>query len=240
MTTPLPHLDLRTDLPDDLLTDLQESFLAGIGDVAPTVPVPWCGRWRVRDLVVHLARIHHWAAAQARRAPETALGRGPFVLPDLYARCATELRDTLAALDPQATCTTLDGPGPVAFWHRRQVHETLVHLWDLRTAAGRPTDVAPAVWADTVDEVVTVMQPRQERLRRMAPLPAPLALVAPDAGRDWLLGAHGDARPAAVVTGTADRLALLLWGRAGADDAGLTIEGDRAALDDALSRALTP
>ncbi len=249
---------MTTDLaasPDHLrlLRGLQDDFLATVPTVDPGVPVPWCGRWRVRDLVVHLARVHHWAAAQARRGREVPLGRGPFDLVDLYGTCAAELYDTLVALGPDAPASTLLGPGPASFWHRRQLHETLVHLWDLRTAGGEPLDVGPAVWADTVDEVVTVMQPRQEAMGRMAPLPAPVALVATDADRTWSLGGGrardallgggraADARPPAVtVRAPARDLALLVWGRRTPDDTGFAVEGDRAALDDALARPLTP
>jgi uncharacterized protein (TIGR03083 family) len=231
--TPTPHLL-------DVLGGLQDEFLATIGQVDPSTRVPWCGRWRVRDLVVHLARIHHWAAGQARRAPETPLGRGPFVLEDLYATCAAELRDTLAALGPDAPAWTLTGTGTAAFWHRRQTHETLVHLWDLRTAGGLGLAVEPTLWADTVDEVVTVMQPRQERMGRMEPLPAPVELVAQDTGHTWLLGAPTVPQPTVTVTGPAQALALLLWGRTTPADERLTVTGDSAALDDALSRRLTP
>lgn len=231
----------HADSPEDLLTvlgRLQDDFLATIPLVDPGTPVPWCGRWRAKDLVVHLARIHHWAAAQARRKQETPLGRGPFVLEDLYASCATELRDTLTELGPDAVAWTLVENGPASFWHRRQTHETLVHLWDLRTAGGLDLAAPPGLWADTVDEVVTVMQPRQERMGRMAPLPAPIALVAQDAGRSWSLG--GTASPSATVTGPAEALALLLWGRTTPADGRLTVDGDTAALDDALGRRLTP
>lgn len=231
----------RADAPTDLLTvlgGLQDDFLATIPLVDPTTRVPWCGRWRVKDLVVHLARIHHWAAAQARRKQETPLGRGPFVLEDLYAAGAAELRDTLTELGPDAVAWTLVENGPASFWHRRQTHETLVHLWDLRTAGGLDLTADPALWADTVDEVVTVMQPRQERMGRMEPLPAPVGLVAQDAGRSWSLGGTTD--PSATVTGPAEALALLLWGRTTTADARLTVDGDAAALDDALTRRLTP
>lgn len=95
------------------LAHLQDQFAAAVAEVDPDTRVPWCGRWRVRSLVVHLARVHHWAAAQARCLRETPLGRGPFDLPDLYGRCAAELRDTLAQLDPQAAAWTLDESGVV-------------------------------------------------------------------------------------------------------------------------------
>ncbi|WP_019136809.1 maleylpyruvate isomerase family mycothiol-dependent enzyme [Cellulomonas massiliensis] len=225
-----------------LLHELQNRFLASVDEVDPATRVPWCGRWRARDVVEHTARIHHWAAGQARRRQETPLGRGPFVLRELYATQAAELRDTLAALDPDAPAWTLDDSGVVRFWHRRQVHETLVHLWDLRTAGDLATEVDPAAWADTVDEVVTVMQPRQVRLGRMEPLPVRLRLVATDAPARWTV--HADDRaplePAAEVRGPARALALLVWGRTTPDDEALDVTGDRAALDAALAERLTP
>ncbi len=229
----------------DLLGGLQDAFLAGVRAADHDARVPWCGRWRVRSLVVHLARVHHWAAAEAARRREVPLGRGPFVLDDLYATCAAELRATLDALDPAATASTLLGPGPVAFWHRRQVHETLVHLWDLRTAAGLPTKgpgTGPSsvpVWADAVDELVTVVQPRQVRLGRTPPLPVRVRVDADDAGRTWALGPDGrDAD--VVVTGPAEALALLLWRRTTPDDARLRVTGDADALRTLLTSRLVP
>ncbi|WP_136519554.1 maleylpyruvate isomerase family mycothiol-dependent enzyme [Cellulomonas telluris] len=226
----------------ELLADLQGGFLDGVRSADPEARVPWCGRWRVRHLVVHLARIHHWAAAQAARTREVPLGRGPFVLDELYARCARELRDTLGGLDPDATTSTLLGPGPVAFWHRRQVHETLVHLWDLRTAAGLPATAPAALWADTVDELVTVMQPRQVRLGRMEQLPVRVRVEARDTDRAWTFEAAPEVapRPDVVVTGTAEELALVLWRRRGVDDGGVRVDGSREALDALLGSRLIP
>lgn len=217
----------------------QDEFLASIGVVDAALPVPWLGRWRVRDLVQHLARVHHWAAAQARDVHEVPLGRGPFVLDELYARCAGEVFRTLTDLGPDAIGSTLVGKGPASFWRRRQLHETTVHLWDLRTAGGLDVEASPTVWADAVDEVVTVMQPRQERLARMEPLAAAVDLLATDSpGTTWRLGPAGE--PAVVVSGRAVDLGLVLWGRLGPDAAGLTIDGDEAALSDVLAQPLTP
>src|SRR5690606_9984316 len=168
-----PELDHLAEL-----ATVQAAFLEGVRRADPTVRVPWCGRWRVRDLVVHLARVHHWAAAQARREREVPLGRGPFDLPQLYEDCARELVETLTTLGPDAISSTLIGRGPASFWRRRQLHETAVHLWDLRHASGEGLSLRAEIWADTVDEVVTVMQPRQVRMGRMAPLTAGIGLVA--------------------------------------------------------------
>ncbi len=239
MTEPLDHLAA--------LHQYQDAFLTTIPRADPATPVPWCGRWTVKSLVVHLARIHHWAAAQARRRTETPLGRGPFDLVRLYADCAAELRTTLAELDPDARARTLldDGvpaaqqTGTVRFWHRRQALETLVHTWDLRTAIGEGFDPGPAAWLDCLDEVVTVMHPRQVRLGRIAP-PAAAVRFEPESGAAQQLQGSGPGAPVVRVAGPALSLALLVWGRTTADDPAIRVTGDRAALDAVLAAGLTP
>lgn len=233
-----------------LLADCQSAFLASALLVEPQAPVPWCGRWRVHHLVVHLARIHHWAAAQARGTPEVPLGRGPLDHVELYARCAAELHATLTELAPDHLGSTLLGRGPASFWHRRQLHETLVHLWDLRTAGALAGEEPAWLWADTVDEVVTILQPRQVRLERMPQPARPVRLTAPDAERTWLLGvapeeagherAGADGTGDVEVSGRAQDLALMLWRRRTPEELGLTVDGEPAALRDLLEHALTP
>lgn len=224
----------------DELVVVQDAFLATIGDVDPATSVPWCGDWRVGDLVEHVARVHHWAAAKARSAREKPLGAGPFVLEDLYRECAAELRDTLVELGPDAIGSTLLGRGPASFWRRRQLHETLVHLWDLRTAGGLGLDVRPGVWADTVDEVVTVMQPRQVQRHRMARLPSAIELTASDVDRTWRLDTADDGPAVVQVRAPASVLALMLWGRRSPDDADVEVSGDGGVLRAALAEPITP
>jgi uncharacterized protein (TIGR03083 family) len=226
----------------------QDVFLQTIPLADPATPVPWCGRWKVRDLVIHLARIHHWAAAQARRDREVPLGRGPFDLVELYARCAGELRQTLASLDPDARAWTLldqgvpraEQTGTVRFWHRRQALETLVHTWDLRTAIGLGYDPGTDDWLDCLDEVVTVMHPRQIRLGRIQPPQARIRFRPDGVDRAWELSGAPDGAPLVSVTGPAITLALLVWGRATADDPALAVDGDPALLAGVLASGLTP
>jgi hypothetical protein len=187
-----------------LLTRFQGDFLAAVPDADAGAQVPACGDWTVRELVEHLARVHHWAAGNARGVKGPGLGDGPFDLAPHYAAQATTLREAFAEIDPDSVGRVLAhpepmGPGAVRFWHRRQVHETLVHLHDLLAARAGAGSVGlvrtePAVWADTVDEVVTVLQPRQVGLGRMAPLRHPVALVPTDIDGTptWVLGAPGE------------------------------------------------
>ncbi|WP_460748311.1 maleylpyruvate isomerase N-terminal domain-containing protein [Myceligenerans cantabricum] len=240
-----------------LLEPLQSAFHTSIGDVDPTAPVPACGDWTVRELVEHLAHIHRWAAAQARLERAARPGDAPELAPH-YAAGAAELRETFAALPADATARVLShpqplGPGPVSFWHRRQVHETLVHLHDLRAAAagsarlGLVADVPPEVWADTVDEVVTVFLPRQVGLGRMRPPTLRVLLEADDApgARSWVLGSPDrdraeEIRPDLTVGGSAQALALLLWRRLTPEEAGVTVRGEHRDLAAALAEPIVP
>ncbi|MEG3616649.1 maleylpyruvate isomerase N-terminal domain-containing protein [Isoptericola haloaureus] len=261
MTTVTPAVDpssgLRSDGGPDLdhlsrLAALQAAVLAEVPDADPRAPVPACGRWTVTRLVVHLARIHHWAAGQVRRRQETPLGRGPFDLAPFYAAQAAELRDTLAALPADDPAWTLLGTGPVSFWHRRQAHETLIHLHDLRAAAlgsgpraarERSVDVPAAAWGDAVDEVVGMFLPRQVALGRAAPLASSVRLTATDLGWSWRLGpadTDPDRDAAAELRAPARELALVLWRRLTPGEADARITGDAGAVTSLLDDRLVP
>ncbi|WP_432490814.1 maleylpyruvate isomerase family mycothiol-dependent enzyme [Kineococcus gypseus] len=231
--------------------------------------VPGCPAWSVGDLAAHLTAVHRWAAASTRRSPAGPLPpeRGGPGATDAgaadpgaadpaaaYAAAAAELRRALA-VPPATPCRTLHGRGVVADWSRRQLHETLVHRWDLQDALGPPGTADPAdtdpvdveavdveagdaeaVAADCVAEVVEALLPRQVRLGRVPAPAAGVLLLAPR--RRWVLGEPR--RVVAEVAGPAQVLARLLWRRTGPDDPRLRVTGDRAAAAALLGAALTP
>lgn len=223
------------------LRETQHRFAAGLRDADPDAPVPSCAPWHVADLALHLTAVHWWAAGMAvgvdLDAPEPTQPRAREALVRAYTWSAAHLWDTLAALPPSSPARTLLGPGPAAFWRRRQLHETLVHLWDLDTASGSTrTDLPDEVWLDTVAEVVDTMQPRQVALGRMPALERGVDLVAPSAV--LRLGPPGPA--VAMVTGAPADLALLLWGRARPGERSLDAHGDVEHLARVLAHRLTP
>ena len=240
------------------LARLQAAFARLITVTDPDAVIPGLGGWSVRALVGHLAGVHRWAAgmAQGDRGRDDDLDVAGLSVPALaasYSEHAAALRDTLAAVGPDAPARTLVGPGPASFWFRRQVHETLVHLGDLAAArSGAWTvdvldgvvDVDPALWADGVDEVVTVFEPRQVRLGRITPLARLVGLREAGSGRAWVLGGAEDGRApepaAATVTADARALDLLLWGRVDPAAAGAVVDGDPTALTDALAAGIVP
>jgi hypothetical protein len=199
---------------------------------------------------------------------------GRSALPGWYREQADGLLAVLRDVGPDAEAWSFGPkPRTAGFWFRRQLHETSMHLWDALSATGDglgdgsgsgsgygsgygsgngggdATDAARRA-ADGVDEVVRMFFPRQVRLGRTAQLTRSLALASTDVPGRWTLSGDGTgdggAGPAAeaTVTGPAQALVLLLWGRLDLDTtlaAGtLHLDGDPEAARTVLAAALTP
>lgn len=128
-------------------------------------PVPTCPDWTVRDLVRHLGGVHRWATGFVRgdgRQPkdgdlEGFVGGWPAddELRAWFVRGHEELVRALAGAPPDLeTWTFLDAPSPLAFWARRQAHETAIHRVDLESALDRITGFPELFAADGIDELL--------------------------------------------------------------------------------------
>jgi uncharacterized protein (TIGR03083 family) len=200
---------------------LTGEFAATLAGADPAAALPSSRSWTVLDLAAHLGAVHRWAAEvvrTGRRGPRQNRPDLPGDHVEFYRAGRAELVGALAGTDPERDCWTHHrSDRRVRYWHRRQTHETLVHLWDLRAAADPGAglaDVDPAVCADGVDELLEVF------LRRAAPadlrsLAGPVTLTATDAGRDWTIGpdwaVRAGADPAAAAGVRAPAADLLLW-----------------------------
>lgn len=219
------------------------SFAAVLDDGDLEAAVAACPGWTLRDLADHLGGVHHWARhAVVEGSPGGSTEPAPTgrtALAAWYRGHAERLLQTLAETPVDAPVWTF-GPEPhtAAFWRRRQVHETVMHLWDAHASQGRRTHLDPALALDGLDEVVGVFYPRQVHLGRTTPLPAGLRLVVDDAP-DHPGFTLGDG-PAVRVAGTASALLLLLWHRLDLDQSGARIDGDPAQVAHLLDHAITP
>jgi len=199
-----------------LLRHRTDRFAAVVANGDPDARVTHCPGWTLRDLTDHLGGVHQWAAHAVLTGtpglePATAGALGGERLADWYRRHAANLVAVLADRPADAPAWTLDDTDPTAgFWRRRQVHETVLHLWDAEHALGAPAPLEPALAWDGVLEVVDVMYPRQVRLGRVRPLAAEVRMVATDG--PWR-AALGEGEPV-EVRATADVLLRLLWHRA--------------------------
>jgi uncharacterized protein (TIGR03083 family) len=128
----------------------------------------------------------------------------------------------------------LPAPSPLAFWARRQAHETAVHRADAESAAGTKPAFPATFAADGIEELLFGFGGRRGAGMR-TPVERTLLLRAMDLDARWLVrltpGERGDVVTTRAdgdgecrVTATASELYLLLWNRRGTD--GLSVEGD--------------
>jgi uncharacterized protein (TIGR03083 family) len=160
--------------------------------------VPSCPEWTVRELALHLGGVHRWAASHVRDAragmippeqEEQLFGPMPDdrALVEWFGDGQRQLVDVLASAPADLVCWTfLPAPSPVAFWARRQAHETAIHRVDAQLAL----DSVPAVRAefavDGLDELLLgFFSRRSNRLRSEEP--RTLRVVATDADASWLV-----------------------------------------------------
>ncbi|AQS71001.1 maleylpyruvate isomerase family mycothiol-dependent enzyme [Streptomyces pactum] len=192
--------------------DREGVLLAKAAEAAGTGgKVPTCPGWQVRDLLRHTGMVHRWAAAivaEGHTAPRRDGG-----LPDLdgtallawFREGHRGLVDTLAGASPDVRCWHfLPAPSPLAFWARRQAHETTVHRIDAESASGgEPTGIGVDFAVDGIDELLRAFHARPKSAVRTE-TPRTLRVRATDApGAVWTV--RLSTRPPETERGDAGR-----------------------------------
>ncbi|TVT16442.1 maleylpyruvate isomerase family mycothiol-dependent enzyme, partial [Amycolatopsis rhizosphaerae] len=191
------------------------------GDLS--APVEHCGGWRLVDLAVHLGAGNLWVVAAVREGhgdsyDEGAAPRDRAGLKAWYAETADALVQALS-VPPATGAWTFFPPHTVGFWRRRRSQETLIHRWDAEHALGSTTPMDVALAADGVAEVFDTMAPRMIAKGAATSPGQAVRITATDADRCWT---YGPGEPIAEVSGTAEDLLLMLWGRKPRDTGSLT------------------
>jgi uncharacterized protein (TIGR03083 family) len=237
------------------------SHMAAAATLAgPDARVPTCPEWAVRDLLLHLGSVHRWATAYVAGghtepgAVDFATARGPVPadaeLVDWFSAGHAALVAALAGASPDLQCWSfLPAPSPLAFWARRQAHETAIHRVDAESAAAATlSPIGSAFAADGIDEMLVAFgSVRRAKPEGEGQEPALMAVRCTDEEAGWHVRLEPDgiaAEPAdgrdegvaaCTVRGAAAHLYLTLWRRRSPDT--LTVEGDRSMFDGLLERA---
>src|SRR5262249_36855826 len=157
---------------------------------------------------------------------------------DWYREGHAALVATLEGAGAAVECYTfLPAPSPLAFWARRQAHETAIHRADAESPSGRFTPFDAAFAVDGVHELLGGFLARRDG----GPLGEPvwvLRVHATDTGDDWIarVGDQGLAllddeveSADCSVEATASDLHLFLWNRLPQER--VTVKGDASLLD---------
>ncbi|MEU6660246.1 maleylpyruvate isomerase family mycothiol-dependent enzyme [Streptomyces sp. NPDC046821] len=191
--------------------------------------VPTCPGWDVRDLLRHVSMVHRWATAfvaEERMAYHPGEGLAELDGAELVAwfrEGHERLVRTLTDARPDVRCWTfLPAPSPLAFWARRQAHETTVHRVDAEFAlAGTPGVIPIELAVDGIEELLLGFHARA-RSKVRSDVPRLLRVRATDAGRTWTVRIsqgvpvaerEGAGEADCELSGPAARLYLSLWNR---------------------------
>jgi len=224
-------------------------FAAAAARIHLETPIPTCPEWRMRDLVRHMGDVHRWAAAHVAERRTDPIGKAELAevagpLPDdagllaWFREGLARLLHTLETADQDTQAWTfLQAPSPVAFWARRQAHETGIHRADAESPGGtvRITSFPPDFAVDGIEELLYGFLGRPGEDVLLDP-PRVLHVHPTDIDGEWLIRLdegievrreHGDGD--CTVRGPASDLHLLLWNRRTPD--GLEVDGDSSLLD---------
>jgi uncharacterized protein (TIGR03083 family) len=237
----------------DALRDEGNLLAAAAGRAGLDAAVPPCPPWLVKDLLRHIGYVHKWAARHITELPPRVLDGPPEAeilragvpdpdLLDWFRSGHVALVETLASADPDLECATfMPAPSPLAFWARRQAHETAIHRADAQSASGARPEYAPEFAADGIDELIMGFGPRR-KYRPSADRDSGLRVQTTDTADAWQLSVAGGRIQArrehqdredsvcGTVSGPASGVYLFLWNRSAAGPAGVTVRGDLSLL----------
>ena len=221
------------------------SLAAAAEEAGPGATVPTCPGWQVRNLLRHTGMVHRWATAFVAEGHTEYHPDGGE--PDLdgadllawFREGHGRLTDALKAAPDDLHCWTfMPAPSPLAFWARRQAHETTIHRVDAESARGGALSPVPhALALDGIDELVTGFHARPKS-RVRTDTPRTLRVRVTDADAAWTVRLSAGP-PQAVrggtpseqesvdceLSGTAEQLYLALWNRLPLS--AVTLTGDR-------------
>jgi uncharacterized protein (TIGR03083 family) len=192
----------------------------GLDDAVPT-----CPEWQLRDLLDHLGKVHRWAATYVATGRTTILSEeeeAPIfgdpatddALVDWFRSGHRKLCEALRTAPADLECWTfMPAPSPLAFWARRQAHETTIHRVDAESVGGKLTPVDKRLAADGIDELLLGFATRGNKL--LLDPARTMAVQTTDTDDNWLVSlgpvtptaersAAGAAAGAGVAAGAAD------------------------------------
>ena len=186
-----------------------------------------CEPWVGADLLWHMIEVHYswkFIVESHLMNPDDYVPRSKPADKDLLSEFnagLNELIRVLSSTDSARSCWTWAGIQDVAWVTRRMAHETAVHAWDARCAAGNATEIDASLASDGIDEFVHVMVMSNLR-EEEAPLSGSVHIHCTDVDGEWLIvpttttevvvtreHSKGDC----AIRGSASSLLLGLWRR---------------------------
>jgi uncharacterized protein (TIGR03083 family) len=215
--------------------------------------VPGCPGWRVADLIRHTGYVHRWATRNILEHPDEVIDEdteeqilgvqdpSEAELLTWFSHGHRGLIETLKNADPDGQYPVFlhGSPSSLAFWARRQAHETAIHSADAQLAAGQRPRFGADFASDGIDELIMGFAARGRRWARAA-AGRSMQVEATDTGAAWRLTTPGEEGARAIcervepgsgatdcqLAGPAGGMYLLLWNRTDVSSAQVAVTGD--------------
>lgn len=184
----------------DHLTRESARFRAALAEADPQTRVPTCPDWDADDLLWHLGEVQWFWGEIAETGVTSAdqlegLNRAREPRPSdragllaCYDRSSQRLHRALGELPPETERWMWADDHSAGYIARRQAHEALIHRVDAELTGGGRTPLDPALAADGVDEVLTVMRGYEDEAGLTATaLSGPVLLKTIDTGHTWMV-----------------------------------------------------
>jgi uncharacterized protein (TIGR03083 family) len=224
----------------ELLHEQTTAFAGAAERLDLDARVPTCPEWPVRVLVGHIGQGQRWAADIVRTgAPSGIPDPRDVDLPGDWPKWLQEGTAELAGAlqESNATVWTIAGTGPAEFWLRRMVHDTTVHYVDAAITAGIGYEIPEDLAIDGIQEGLELLATPgiEERNAAVAELrgDGQTLQIRPDNRPGWHITRtpegvkwrHGTADADVTMSGTAQDLLLLVYGRLPLEN--ITLTGNR-------------
>lgn len=221
----------------------EASAMAAAVDAARHRPVAACPGWDVADLAVHMGHVYRWCEEIVRtRATTRPTQRWTCAVDDpglgqWLLEGAASVSATLSDTDPDTAVWTMGPPPTARFWSRRQAVESLVHRWDMETAAGGTPQMDAELATEGVGEMLEMFLPRVRRRSGVVGSGETIHLHRTDGPGEWFVRFAPEevevtaehAKADVALRGPAADLLLVLWRRLPPDT--VQLFGDRAVID---------
>ncbi len=154
----------ETDSPgwDAFLASIQNdsALLAAAARTDMSAEIPTCPGWLMRDLLLHLGRIHREKESTVRlslRDKDFTFEKPSENLVEWFEEGSALMLEAFRGKSPSDHAWTWHKPDQtVGFWIRRMAHETLIHRVDGELAHGPSTPINPEIAKDGIDEALTI------------------------------------------------------------------------------------
>ncbi len=164
--------------------------------------VPSCPEWTLAKLVAHTGKVQRWATAIVeRRSLEPVspkeLDRPPAgeAVVDWFALGAQRFEAVFREVGAEAAVWTWGAGATSAWWARRVMHETAVHLWDAQYATAHEEPIDAVIARDGIDEFFLNLSAHPGLSQTVSGNGQTIHLHCTDTAGEWLIALT----PAGVV-----------------------------------------